>query len=222
MDLPRRPGVSGTGRRGDRARSRVAAGDACHAGRASLGGEVPSPSRARLALRRRRTRVEDRPADERPLPELPTTRLAACSPRRSRAHRGSGPRAHWVISDEAYEDVVYDGARHVSIAALPGMYERTVPCARSARRTPRPRARRYLAVRDETPPGPPAETPLPHDEQRLVDLAARAIGALEVRSRRRRLSRRTAGAADLFYAGVARPPARVQRRTAHRRVLRVF
>jgi aspartate/methionine/tyrosine aminotransferase len=31
----------------------------------------------------------------------------------------------WVISDEAYEDVVYEG-RHASIAALPGMYERTV------------------------------------------------------------------------------------------------
>jgi aspartate aminotransferase len=32
----------------------------------------------------------------------------------------------WVISDEAYEDVVFDGT-HVSIASLPGMYERTFP-----------------------------------------------------------------------------------------------
>ena len=32
----------------------------------------------------------------------------------------------WVLSDEAYEDVVYDG-KHVSIASLPGMYERTIP-----------------------------------------------------------------------------------------------
>lgn len=31
-----------------------------------------------------------------------------------------------VISDEAYEDVVFDG-EHISIAALPGMYERTIP-----------------------------------------------------------------------------------------------
>ncbi len=31
-----------------------------------------------------------------------------------------------VISDEPYEDIVYDGARHVSLAALPEMYERTV------------------------------------------------------------------------------------------------
>jgi aspartate aminotransferase len=32
----------------------------------------------------------------------------------------------WVISDEAYEDVVFDG-EHVSIASLPGMYDRTIP-----------------------------------------------------------------------------------------------
>ena len=33
----------------------------------------------------------------------------------------------WLISDEAYEDVIFDGAEHVSPAALPGMYERTIP-----------------------------------------------------------------------------------------------
>jgi aspartate aminotransferase len=32
----------------------------------------------------------------------------------------------WMISDEAYEDVVFDG-EHVSIASLPGMYEKTIP-----------------------------------------------------------------------------------------------
>src|SRR5438093_2241124 len=32
----------------------------------------------------------------------------------------------WVISDESYEDVIFDG-EHVSIASLPGMYERTIP-----------------------------------------------------------------------------------------------
>jgi aspartate aminotransferase len=32
----------------------------------------------------------------------------------------------WVISDEAYEDVVFEGT-HASIASLPGMYERTIP-----------------------------------------------------------------------------------------------
>jgi aspartate aminotransferase len=32
----------------------------------------------------------------------------------------------WVLSDEAYEDVVFDGEQ-ISIASLPGMYERTIP-----------------------------------------------------------------------------------------------
>jgi aspartate aminotransferase len=32
----------------------------------------------------------------------------------------------WLISDEAYEDVVFDGASHVSPASLPAMYERTL------------------------------------------------------------------------------------------------
>jgi aspartate/methionine/tyrosine aminotransferase len=35
-------------------------------------------------------------------------------------------RGLWVISDEAYEDVVFDG-EHISIASLPDMYERTFP-----------------------------------------------------------------------------------------------
>ena len=32
----------------------------------------------------------------------------------------------WLISDEAYEDVVFDEARHISPASLPGLYERTI------------------------------------------------------------------------------------------------
>ncbi len=32
----------------------------------------------------------------------------------------------WLISDEAYEDVVFDDAEHVSPASLPEMYERTI------------------------------------------------------------------------------------------------
>ena len=31
-----------------------------------------------------------------------------------------------VMSDEVYEQIVFDGARHVSIASLPGMWERTI------------------------------------------------------------------------------------------------
>lgn len=32
----------------------------------------------------------------------------------------------WVLSDEAYEDVLFDGGEHISIASLPGMYGRTI------------------------------------------------------------------------------------------------
>jgi aspartate aminotransferase len=32
----------------------------------------------------------------------------------------------WILSDEAYEHIIYKG-EHVSIASLPGMYERTIP-----------------------------------------------------------------------------------------------
>ena len=32
----------------------------------------------------------------------------------------------WVISDEAYEHLLFDGARHVSLGAFPGMAERTL------------------------------------------------------------------------------------------------
>jgi aspartate aminotransferase len=32
----------------------------------------------------------------------------------------------WIISDEAYEDVRFDGASHVSPASLPGLYDRTL------------------------------------------------------------------------------------------------
>ena len=35
-------------------------------------------------------------------------------------------RGLWLLSDESYEDVVFDGVRHVSPASLPGMYERTI------------------------------------------------------------------------------------------------
>ncbi len=35
-------------------------------------------------------------------------------------------RGLWVISDEAYEDVTFNGDAHVSIGSLPGMHERTI------------------------------------------------------------------------------------------------
>ena len=33
----------------------------------------------------------------------------------------------WLVSDEAYEHVLFDGVEHTSPASLPGMYERTIP-----------------------------------------------------------------------------------------------
>ena len=32
----------------------------------------------------------------------------------------------WVLSDEAYEDVLFDDSEHISIASLPGMYDRVI------------------------------------------------------------------------------------------------
>ena len=35
----------------------------------------------------------------------------------------------FVITDEVYEYIISDGNRHISMAALPGMYERTITCS---------------------------------------------------------------------------------------------
>ena len=35
----------------------------------------------------------------------------------------------FVITDEVYEYIIYDGNHHISMAALPGMYERTITCS---------------------------------------------------------------------------------------------
>jgi aspartate/methionine/tyrosine aminotransferase len=115
-------------------------------------------------------------------------------------------RAHglWVISDEAYEDLVYDGAAHVSIASLPGMYERTVPVYTLSKTYAATGVRvGYLAVRDER---------LRDRVQKLLFLTTSnvssisqhgAIGALEgsqdiVELYRSELQARR----DLFYAGI--------------------
>ena len=56
----------------------------------------------------------------------------------------------WVISDEAYEDVVFDG-EHISIASLPGMYERTIPVYTFSKTYAITGLRlAYIAVRDQT------------------------------------------------------------------------
>src|SRR5262245_48815404 len=56
----------------------------------------------------------------------------------------------WVISDEAYEDVVFDGAAP-SIASLPGMYGRTIPFYTFSKSYAMTGLRLgYVAIKDET------------------------------------------------------------------------
>ena len=55
----------------------------------------------------------------------------------------------WVISDEAYEDVLFEG-EHLSIGSLPGMYERTIPMFTFSKSYAMTGVRLgYLAVKDE-------------------------------------------------------------------------
>jgi aspartate aminotransferase len=56
----------------------------------------------------------------------------------------------WILSDEAYEDVVFEG-EHFSIASLPGMYARTIPLYTFSKTYAMTGLRlAYVAVRDET------------------------------------------------------------------------
>ena len=57
----------------------------------------------------------------------------------------------WVFSDEAYEDVLYDAREQVSIASLPGMFDRTIPLYTFSKTYAITGLRLgYLAVRDAT------------------------------------------------------------------------
>jgi aspartate aminotransferase len=56
----------------------------------------------------------------------------------------------WLVSDEAYEHVLFDGVEHVSPASLPGMYERTIPVYTFSKSYAATGLRLgYLAVKDE-------------------------------------------------------------------------
>ena len=56
----------------------------------------------------------------------------------------------WVFSDEAYEDVLFDGHAHTSIASLPDMYARTIPLYTFSKTYAITGLRLgYLAVRDQ-------------------------------------------------------------------------
>jgi aspartate aminotransferase len=110
----------------------------------------------------------------------------------------------WVISDEAYEDILFDGAEHVSIASLDGMYERTIPVYTFSKTYAMTGLRLgYTAVRDAM---------VRERMKKVLSLTASnvssivqygGIGALEgdqscVEGFRRELEARR----DLFYAGV--------------------
>ncbi len=109
----------------------------------------------------------------------------------------------WVFSDEAYEDVVFDG-RHVSIASLPGMYERTIPLYTFSKTYALTGVRMgYYAVRDETVRARAMKVVL-YTTSNVSSLTQYgAIGALEgpqscIDDFRTELKARR----DLFYAGL--------------------
>ena len=111
----------------------------------------------------------------------------------------------WVVSDEAYEDVVFKG-EHVSIASLPGMYDRTIPVyTMSKTLRDHRRARRLLRDQGQGAARPRAQDRPLHDQQRVVDRAVRRASARsKARSSASRTSRRSCWfRRDLFYKGLA-------------------
>ncbi len=61
-------------------------------------------------------------------PSNPTGGVASTAQLRELAEiiLSRAPRDYRVYSDEVYEDILFDGARHASIASVPGMAERTI------------------------------------------------------------------------------------------------
>ena len=112
----------------------------------------------------------------------------------------------WIISDEAYEDVVFDDAQHVSPASLPGMYDRTLSFYTFSKTYAMTGLRLgYVAVKD---------APLRDRMKKVLFFTASniasvvqygGIGALEgsqacIEAFRTELQARR----DLFYEGIAR------------------
>ena len=132
-----------------------------------------------------------------------------------RAHaRGSGARSRiwrrernlWVISDEAYEDVVFDGSEHMSIASLPGMYERTIPLYTFSKTYAMTGLRlAYIAVHDPRDSRSGAQSALLHRLQHVIaDSVRRHRRALGIAGRGRRISARTGGPARAVLCGTCR------------------
>ncbi len=116
----------------------------------------------------------------------------------------------WVISDEAYEDVVFDGEQ-VSIASLPGMYARTIPLYTFSKSYAMTGLRLgYVAIRDEAI-RERAKKVLFYSASNIASVVQfGGIGALEgsqdcvVAFRDELRARR-----DLFYAGIGESAAGV-------------
>jgi aspartate aminotransferase len=118
----------------------------------------------------------------------------------------AGRHGLWIISDEAYEDVIFDEAEHVSAASLPGMYERTLSVYTFSKSYAATGLRLgYVAVKD----------PLLRERMKKVLFYTASnvtsvvqfggIGALEgpqdcIEAFRRELQARR----DLFYDGIAK------------------
>jgi aspartate/methionine/tyrosine aminotransferase len=116
----------------------------------------------------------------------------------------------WVVSDEAYEDVVYKG-EHVSIASLPGMYDRTIPVYTLSKSYAITGVRvGYFAIKDQALRDRALKIIPLHDQQRLVDRAVRrARGHGRLAAVHRRLQERAADSARHVLQGPRRSGARV-------------
>ena len=114
----------------------------------------------------------------------------------------------WVISDEAYEHLLFDGAVHVSLASLPGMAERTVTVWTLSKSYAMTGWRVGYVL---SPPvlrgvlGPVLAFYSTHGVFPAVQLAARAA-ITGRRTRSRRCAPRTTSVGDLLLAGARGPP----------------
>jgi aspartate aminotransferase len=130
----------------------------------------------------------------------------------------------WVFSDEAYEDVLFDQARHVSIASLSGMYDRTIPIYTFSKTYAMTGLRLgYVASRDPKLRERMKKVLFYSASNIATVVQYGGIGALEgdqscVERFRLELQARR----DLFYAGIADGGRRrVERCAAHRCLLRL-
>jgi aspartate aminotransferase len=109
----------------------------------------------------------------------------------------------WVFSDEAYEDVLFEG-EHTSIGSLPGMYERTIPMFTFSKSYAMTGVRLgYLAVKDEKVRDRCKKILLYTTSNVCSIVQYGGIGALEGSQQCiADFSRELKARRDLFYAGI--------------------